>query len=59
MALTKEQIIELFDNIGVDGYGDEEDMHRRADELLLSAVDPEIRDAYKRVVSRASWWAFA
>lgn len=60
MALSKEAIIGLMDNINVGDYdGDEEDMHWRADSLLLEAVDPDIKAAYRRVQERASWWAFA
>jgi len=40
---------------GVDGEG----AHSRADQILLDAVNPAIREAYKRLQDRCGWWACA
>lgn len=42
----------------VDG-SDPERAHSEADAVLLSVVSPEVRDAYRRVTARCSWWAGA
>lgn len=57
--MTIEEIIEALDAIDHGEYGDSEAGHSQADELLLLAVPPAVRDAYNRVVARASWWATA
>lgn len=36
---------------------DPERAHSEADEILLAAVAPEVADAYRRLVTRAPWWA--
>lgn len=56
--LSTEEIVRLLDNITYE-IGDPETMHSEADEILLMAVDPEVREAYDRVVARADWWAYA
>ena len=33
--------------------------HGEADEILLSVVPAEVREAYERLVDRARWWATA
>jgi len=38
---------------------DPEDAHADADQILLEVVDPEVADAYSRLIGRARWWAFA
>lgn len=38
---------------------DPERAHAEADAVLLTAVHPDIRAAYERVVARAAWWATA
>lgn len=39
--------------------GDVEHAHGEADDLLLSALPPEVGDAYKRLMDRCAWWATA
>lgn len=56
--MDTEEIVRRLDEI-TEEIGDPEVMHGEADDLLLLAVDPEVRDAYNRVVWRASWWAYA
>jgi len=31
--------------------------HQVADSILLDAADPQVADAYRRLVDRCSWWA--
>lgn len=38
---------------------DPEGAHGCADEILLALVEPEVRDAYRRLVERSAWWATA
>ncbi len=33
--------------------------HSEADEVLLSVVPPDVREAYDRLAGRCSWWASA
>lgn len=56
--METEEIVRMLDEITLD-TGDPEQMHAEADGVLLLAVDPEVRDAYNRVVRLAGWWAYA
>ena len=38
---------------------DPEMAHVRADKILLELVDPAVKAAYERVMSRCPWWACA
>lgn len=38
---------------------DPERAHGLADDVLLSCVPAEVRDAYERLVERCGWWATA
>lgn len=60
--LKSETAIAALDSIDPD---DEEQyegprwVHEDADDILLATVDPEVAAAYRRVVERCRWWAFA
>lgn len=43
----------------VEGNVDPERAHAEADELLLSLVPREVREAYERLATRSRWWAGA
>ena len=54
---TKSQAIkELKELIDL---GDPNEMHSRADHILLEYVNKEVADAYNEVVDSASWWVTA
>lgn len=53
---TKRQVIAELDAISGD---DPEEAHSQADAALLAYVNPEVREAYDRVVARYPWWAGA
>jgi hypothetical protein len=40
----------------IDADRDPEAAHTAADQVLLDSLSPTVRDAYARVVARASWW---
>lgn len=48
--------VAVLDKIDV---SDPESAHADADRILLSLVDPTVREAYKRLSERSPWWAFA
>jgi hypothetical protein len=58
-----ETYVHLLNSIGAGGYYlDGEDVHRRADTVLLSFVEriaPEIAEAYFHVQGRADFWAYS
>lgn len=54
--MTAASAIYKLDTLPTD---DPEGAHAEADEILLAAVDPSVKAAYERVVSRCSWWASA
>lgn len=56
MSTVRDTIFRLD---AIDPSRDPEEAHAEADELILAAVDPAIRDAYKRLVNRARWWEVA
>ena len=43
----------------IDGTRDPEKDHGRADEILLAVAPEAVREAYRRLVERARWWAAA
>ena len=51
-----DQAVKWLDGIPSD---DPEAAHGKADDILLLAVAPEVREAYQRVVARCDWWANA
>jgi hypothetical protein len=38
---------------------DPEEAHGKADDVLLRAAPPEVAEAYRRLVERCEWWAYA
>lgn len=54
--LTTQEAVAALDAIDPD---DPEGAHSEADQVLLSLVDPEVRAALERLVSRSQWWAYA
>ena len=55
--LTTGEAVAELDSIDPDG--DPEAAHGRADDVLLAAVEPDVRDAYARLTGRSRWWASA
>jgi hypothetical protein len=41
------------------GTNDPEEAHGAADDVLLRAVPAEVAEAYRRLVERCEWWAYA
>jgi hypothetical protein len=55
MPLTIDEAIARLDAIGYEH--DPETAHSDADDVLLAHVDPEVAEAYRRVINRqGSWW---
>ncbi len=54
--LSVEEAVRLLDSIDTENKGPEAN-HIDADNILMAASDPRVRDAYKRVIERAhDWW---
>lgn len=51
LTQEEQEVIEFLDSLN-SKVVDQEDGHKEADEALLRAVHPLIRDAYKRLVER-------
>lgn len=67
-ALTRDEAFSVLDLFGPERIADELDAidhtdpevaHGKADDLLLSAVNPSVAAAYRRLMDRCSWWAGA
>jgi len=54
--VSPEQAAALIDAIDA---SDPEVAHSLADGIVLDHADPAIRQAYRRLLVRARWWAFA
>lgn len=56
MSGNPEFAARLIDELSAD---DPESAHSMADDVLLANVDPQIADAYRRLMARCRWWACA
>ena len=43
----------------ISGSGDPEVAHSEADQILLAIVPASVAEAYRQLVERADWWAYA
>lgn len=50
---------EAIERLDATSGGDPEGAHSDADDVLLALVDPEVAEAYERLVGRCRWWACA
>lgn len=55
-TLTPEEAVRRLDALTGD---DPEVDHGKADEILLAALPPEVRQAHAKLIERAVWWASA
>ncbi len=54
--MTIEATIEALDEI--DDF-DPEVSHQQADAIIIEFLPKEVQEAYRRVIDRQHWWAFA
>lgn len=56
---SAKQIYEAVMKLDALSVDDPESAHAAADEILLAASAPDVREAYARLVERSPWWATA
>lgn len=54
--MNAREAVAALDAIDVE---DPEEAHSQADEIILSNVAVAVEQAYRRVIKRAEWWAYA
>ena len=58
-SMNKDRVRRLVEELDAIDADDGETGHADADQVLLKAVPPEVREAYVRVMERAGFWAYA